>query len=104
MAVHSAKRTYGVNQAFRFVEDIWLTLQSRQIRFFSRKIPFHIIRAQRVLSNHLILKPWYVENQWAESEITCESDFLYWISRFLRLYYSSSGVGLIHYVGTLFYY
>ena len=31
-------RTYGVNQAFRFVEGIWLHRKSHQIRFFFRKI------------------------------------------------------------------
>ena len=30
-------RTYGVAQAFRFVEGIWSHRQSRQIRFFSEE-------------------------------------------------------------------
>ena len=47
-------RTYGVNQAFRFVEGIWLDRKSRQIRFFSEKNLVFIIRAQREISNHLI--------------------------------------------------
>ena len=34
MVAHFIMRTYGVNQAIRFVEDIWLHVNSRQIRFF----------------------------------------------------------------------
>ena len=34
MVVHFTMRTYGVNQAFRFVEDNWSYQQSRQTRFF----------------------------------------------------------------------
>ena len=50
--------THGVNQAFRFVEDIWLHRKSRQIRFFSSKNGLiSIIRAQREMGNHLIKKP-----------------------------------------------
>ena len=36
MVAQNTVRTYGVNQAFRFVEGTWLHRQSRQIRF--RKI------------------------------------------------------------------
>ena len=32
MVAHFPMRTYGVNQAFRFVEGIWLHRKSRQIR------------------------------------------------------------------------
>ena len=35
MVAHSTMRTQGLNQAFRFVEGIWL----HQIRFFLQKIP-----------------------------------------------------------------
>ena len=45
---HFTMRTHGVNQAFRFVEGIWLHRKSHRIRFF------YIIRAQREMSNHLI--------------------------------------------------
>ena len=34
MVAHLTMRTHGVNQAFRFVEGIWLHRKSRQIRFF----------------------------------------------------------------------
>ena len=34
---HFTMRTHGVNQAFRFVEGIWLHRTSHQIRFFVRK-------------------------------------------------------------------
>ena len=37
MVAHFTMRTHGVNQAFRFVEDIWLHWKSCQIRFFFRK-------------------------------------------------------------------
>ena len=59
MVAHFPMRTHGVNQIFRFVEGIWLHRKSRQIRFFfSEKDLVFIIRAQREMSNHLILKPW----------------------------------------------
>ena len=35
MVAHFTMRTYRVNQAFRFVEGIWLHRKSRPIRFFS---------------------------------------------------------------------
>ena len=54
MVAHFTMRTHGVNQAFRFVEGIWLHRKSRQIRFFSEKDLVFIIRAQREMSNHLI--------------------------------------------------
>ena len=55
MVDHFTMRTHGVNQAFRFVEGIWLHRKSRQIRFFlSGKDLVFIIRAQREMSNHLI--------------------------------------------------
>ena len=34
MVAHFTMRTHGVNQAFRFVEGIWLHRKSHQIRFF----------------------------------------------------------------------
>ena len=34
MVAHFTMRTHGVNQAFRFVEGIWLHRKSRRIRFF----------------------------------------------------------------------
>ena len=34
MVADLTMRTYGENQAFRFVEGIWLHRKSRQIRFF----------------------------------------------------------------------
>ena len=54
MVAHFTMRTYGVNQAFRFGEGIWLHRKSRQIRFIFRKDLVLIIRAQREMSNHLI--------------------------------------------------
>ena len=39
MVAHFTMRTYGVNQAFQFVEGIWLHRKSRHIRFFFRKRP-----------------------------------------------------------------
>ena len=54
MVAHFTMRTYGVNQAFRVVEGIWLHRGSRQIRDKKNlKIPI-IIRAQHVLSYHLV--------------------------------------------------
>ena len=40
MVAHLPMRTYGVNQAFQFVEGIWLHRKSRQIRFFFSERPF----------------------------------------------------------------
>ena len=58
MVAHFTMRTHGVNQAFRFVEGIWLHRESHQMRFFHRKKTFfYIIRAQHEMSNHLIQKP-----------------------------------------------
>jgi len=54
MVAHFTMRTHGVNQAFRFVEGIWLHRKIRQIRFFLEKDLVFIIRAQREMSNHLI--------------------------------------------------
>ena len=55
MVAHFIMRTHGVDQAFRFVEGIWLHRKSHQIRFFlSEKDLVHIIRGQRAMSNHLI--------------------------------------------------
>ena len=34
MVAHFTMRTHGVNQAFRFLEGIWLHRKSHQIRFF----------------------------------------------------------------------
>ena len=42
MVAHFITRTYGVNQAFRFVEGICLHRKSRQIRFFFGKYLFHM--------------------------------------------------------------
>ena len=53
MVTHFTMRTYGVNQAFQFVKGIWLHRKSRQIRFFSEKDLFYIIRAHHALSYHL---------------------------------------------------
>ena len=39
MVAHFTMRTYEVNQAFRFVEGIWLHQKIRQILFFSQKRP-----------------------------------------------------------------
>ena len=55
MVAHYTMHTYGVNQEFRFVEGIWFHRKSRQIRFFFLgKDLSHTIRAQHVLSYHLI--------------------------------------------------
>ena len=40
MVSQNTVHTYGVNQAFRFVEGISLHRKSRQIQFFSEKIYF----------------------------------------------------------------
>ena len=47
-------RTYGVNQVFLFVKNIWLHRQTGQIRFFFGKDLFSFMRAQHVLSYNLI--------------------------------------------------
>ena len=39
MVAYFIMRTYGVNQAFRFAEGIWLHRKSRQIRFFFTERP-----------------------------------------------------------------
>ena len=39
MIAHLTMRTHGVNQAFRFVEGIWLHRKSHQIRFLFGKRP-----------------------------------------------------------------
>ena len=50
MVAHLTMHTYEVNQAFRFVEGIWLHRKSRKSEFFfSEKI-----RAQREMRNHLV--------------------------------------------------
>ena len=54
MVAHFTMRTHGVNQAFRFVEGIWLHRKSHQIHFFLEKDLVDIIRAQREMNNHLI--------------------------------------------------
>ena len=42
MVDHFTMRSHGVNQAFRFVEGIWLHRKSRQIRFFfGKRACFH---------------------------------------------------------------
>ena len=47
MVAHITMRAYGVHQAFRFVEGIWLHIKSRQIRgFFFGKDLFNIIYVQ----------------------------------------------------------
>ena len=38
--------THRGNQAFRFIEGIWLHRKSPQIRFFSERNLFYFIRAQ----------------------------------------------------------
>ena len=54
MVAQNTVRTYGVNQAFRFVEGIDLNRQTRRIRFFPGKDLLYLICAQHVLSYHLI--------------------------------------------------
>ena len=51
MVAHFTMRTHEENQAFRFVEGIWLHRKSHQIR---KKDLVYIIRAQRDMSNHVI--------------------------------------------------
>ena len=51
MVAHFTIRAHGVNQAFRFVEGIWLHRKCHQIRFFFGKDLVYIIRAQREMSN-----------------------------------------------------
>ena len=48
MVTHFTMRTYGVNQAFQFVNGIWIHRNSRQIRFLSGKDLFYIKRAHHV--------------------------------------------------------
>ena len=51
MVIHFTMRTYGVDQAFRFVEGFWSHRRSCQIRFFLLGNELsHFIRAQHVLS------------------------------------------------------
>ena len=50
IVAHFTISTYGVNQAFRFVEGIWLQRKSRQIIV---KDLFCIMRAPNVLSYHV---------------------------------------------------
>ena len=54
MVAHINMRTHGVNQAFRFVEGIWLHRKSRQIRFSVGKDLFYFISAQHVLNYQLL--------------------------------------------------
>ena len=55
MVAHFTIRTHGVNEAFRFVEGIWLHRKIYQTRFFfSKKDLVYFIRAQREMSNPLI--------------------------------------------------
>ena len=57
MVAHFTMRTYGVNQAFRFGERIWLHRKSRQIR--EKKIGnplFYIICAQHALRSYVLYK------------------------------------------------
>ena len=46
-------RTYGLNQAIRFVDGIWLHQKSRQIRFLLGTDLFYVIRALHVLTTIL---------------------------------------------------
>ena len=55
---HLTMRTHGVNQAFRFVEGIWLHRRVVKSDFFTEKT-FYSIRSQHVLSYHLIYVPWF---------------------------------------------
>ena len=41
MVAHFTLRKYGVKQAFRFFEGIWLHRKSRQIRFFRKRPILH---------------------------------------------------------------
>ena len=55
MVANLTMRTHGVNQAFRFVEGIWLHRMSHQIGYFlPEKKTFSFMRAQRQMSNHLL--------------------------------------------------
>ena len=42
MVAHLTLRTHGVNQAFRFVEGIWLHRKIRQIGYFYPKRPIFL--------------------------------------------------------------
>ena len=55
MVAHFTMSTHGVVQAFRFVKGIWLHQKSKKN---VGKDLFYIIRAQHVLSFHLIQVPW----------------------------------------------
>ena len=45
MVTHFTMRTYGVNQAFQFVNGIWIHRNSRQIRFLLKRPVLLYIRA-----------------------------------------------------------
>ena len=57
MVAYSTMRTYGVNQAFRFIEGLCLHRKSRQIRFLGKDI----IRAQHVLSHTILSAMAYID-------------------------------------------
>ena len=59
MVAYFTVRAYGVNQAFPFVESIWLHRKSHQIREKNLKGAFDVIRAQHVLCYHLKRAPWF---------------------------------------------
>ena len=54
MVAQNTVRTYGVNQVVRFIEGIWLPRKNLKIGFFSQKNLLYFIRAQFILSYHLI--------------------------------------------------
>ena len=60
MVAHFTMRTHRVNQAFQFVEGIWLHRESHQIRFsFRKKIgydgPFDVTKCLQQIEMHDLL-------------------------------------------------
>ena len=55
MVAHFTMRTYGVNQVFRFVEGIEDDIERDVKSYFFFEITYFIfIRAQHILSHHLV--------------------------------------------------
>ena len=50
MVAHFTMHTYGVHQAFRFIECIWSHRKSRQIRFFSSEKTFFTSYVRNICS------------------------------------------------------
>ena len=71
MVAHFTLRTYGVHQAFRFVEGIWLHRKSRQSEIFSGKIYFASYVHNMFLAT--ILDKYHVKHNFPSSKISRQS-------------------------------